>query len=274
MLVQVLMDNNTKSELLCEWGLAVYIEYKDKKIVLDGGTSGAFVRNAEMLGIDLNTVDFSVLSHAHYDHADGLCAFFEKNDHAPLYLREGSGENCFKKEGEGYKYIGIREGFLEEYAERLCYVHGDFSPTEGVYLLPHKVPGMEELGKKAKMYREEEGVWRPDCFAHEQSLVFDTKQGLFIFNSCSHGGADNIIREVGETFPGKPIFALFGGLHLHESKEEDIYALTERIRQTGIQKIYTGHCTGDTAMKILKKELGDVVESIYSGFEIKDIEEK
>lgn len=75
MLVKVLIDNISKDELLCEWGLSVYIEYRDKKILLDGGTSGAFARNAKRMGIDLNAVDFGVLSHAHYDHADGLSAF-------------------------------------------------------------------------------------------------------------------------------------------------------------------------------------------------------
>lgn len=273
MLVKVLIDNISKDELLCEWGLSVYIEYRDKKILLDGGTSGAFARNAKRMGIDLNAVDFGVLSHAHYDHADGLSAFFEENDHAPVYLRTGSEENCFKKEGTGYKYIGIREGFLEEYADRLKYVEGDVELAPGVYLLPYKTAGLAKLGEKAHMYREAEGVWSPDAFTHEQSLVFDTSRGLVIFNSCSHGGADNIIREVGETFPEKPIYALFGGLHLHESADEDVRALAERVRQTGIRKIYTGHCTGDRALEILKEELGDTVEAIYSGFTVDDIAE-
>lgn len=273
MLVKVLIDNISNNELLCEWGLSVYVEYKDKKILLDGGTTGAFAKNAKMLGIDLSAVDFGVISHAHYDHADGIAAFFGANDHAPVYLREGSEENCFKQEGPGYKYIGIREGFLEEYADRLRYVEGDFSPSEGVYLIPHKTEGLEKVGEKAHMYREWEGVFSPDTFAHEQSLVFDTSQGLVIFNSCSHGGADNIIREIGDTFPDKKIYALFGGLHLHASADEDVLALAERIRQTGIRKIYTGHCTGDHALELLKQELGDVVEGIYSGFTISDIAE-
>ncbi len=224
MLVKVLIDNISKNELLCEWGLSVYIEYRDKKILLDGGTSGAFARNARMMGVDLNAIDFGVLSHAHYDHADGLAAFFEENDHAPVYLRAGSEENCFKKEGTGYKYIGIREGFLEEYADRLKYVEGDVELAPGVYLLPHKTEGLEKLGEKAHMYREAEGLWSPDAFTHEQSLVFDTSR-----------------------------------------------ALAERVRRTGIRKIYTGHCTGDRALEILKEELGDTVEAIYSGFTVDDM---
>ncbi len=76
---------------------------------------------------------------------------------------------------------------------------------------------------------------------------------------------------MGETFPEKPIYALFGGLHLHESADEDVRALAERVRRTGIRKIYTGHCTGDRALEILKEELGDTVEAIYSGFTVDDM---
>lgn len=264
----VLIDNITKNEWKAEWGLAVYIEYDGHKILLDAGTTGAFAENADAMGIDLSQVEFGVLSHAHYDHADGLAAFFERNQQAKFYLRAGSEENCYKQESDTYRYIGIHEGYLNRFAERISYVEGDFSPVPGVTLVPHKTEGLKEIGRKAHMYVWKNGGWHADSFDHEQSLVFDTERGLVIFNSCSHGGADNIIREVGKTWPDKNIYALFGGLHLFESSDEDVYALAERVRETGIEKIYTGHCTGDRAMEILKAELGEKVGQIYTGLEI------
>ncbi|MFQ9410234.1 MAG: hypothetical protein ACLR1T_03180 [Evtepia gabavorous] len=60
------------------------------------------------------------------------------------------------------------------------------------------------------MYRKVGDQWLPDDFSHEQSLVFSTPKGLVIFNSCCHGGADNIVREVADTFPGQPISAIVG----------------------------------------------------------------
>ncbi|MDO4867332.1 MAG: hypothetical protein Q4C10_12350 [Clostridia bacterium] len=44
---------------------------------MDTGASHLFAQNAECLGIDLNSVDTGVLSHAHYDHADGMTYFME-----------------------------------------------------------------------------------------------------------------------------------------------------------------------------------------------------
>ena len=101
--IKVLMDNVSRGDLLSEWGLSVYIVYGQKHILLDGGTTGEFVKNAQAMGVDLSQIDFAVLSHAHYDHADGLEAFFEKNGHAKVYLREGAEENCYKETEEGYK---------------------------------------------------------------------------------------------------------------------------------------------------------------------------
>ena len=45
-------------------------------------------------------------------------------------------------------------------------------------------------------------------------------------------------------------------------------ALADRIKKTGIEKIYTGHCTGKKAFEILKKELGDKAQQLYVGLVI------
>lgn len=268
MVIKFLIDNISKNNLLCEWGFAVYIEYEDHKLLLDTGASGKFTENAAAMGIDLGEIEFGVLSHAHYDHSDGLQDFFEKNDKAKFYIRDGAGENCYSREETPPKYIGIRRGFLEMFRDRIIYVKGDYELMPGVALIPHKTPDLELAGKKAGMYTLQNGVWKPDDFFHEQSLVFDTEKGLVIFNSCSHSGADNIITEVADTYPGRKIYALIGGLHLFASTDEDVRGLARRIRETGIEKVYTGHCTGEKAMAILKEELGSHVEQIYTGLEI------
>lgn len=265
MFVKILIDNVSKNELVCEWGLAVYIEYKGHRFLLDTGASEKFTENAPALGVDLANVEYGVLSHAHFDHADGMAAFFEKNDRASFYLRKSSAENCYSGKGDGSKYIGIHRGFLDTYRDRIVYVEGDYELLPGVYLIPHKTSHLEEQGRSANQYIRIGENWYPDDYEHEQSLVFDTEQGMVIFNSCSHGGADCIIREVEKTFPGKQIYALVGGLHLFRKSPEDVEALAEKIRETGIQKIITGHCTGDEAMQILQEKLGDIVESIYTG---------
>ena len=251
-----------------EWGLSFLIEYKGKKVLLDSGTTGLFAKNAEKLGIDLSDIDIAVLSHAHYDHAGGMEEFFGINDHAAFYLREGCACNCYKKPRLFKKYIGIPKGVPEKYKERIIYASGNMMIGEGIRLIPHSTPGLERFGEREKMLRKVNGRWITDDFSHEQSLVFDTEKGLVIFNSCSHGGAANIIKEVKRAFPEKEAAALIGGLHLHNKTEREVRDFAALVKETGIPKIYTGHCTGEKAFGILQEELGDVVKYFKTGKKI------
>ena len=269
MIATILIDNNTKNELLPEWGLSAYIEHEGHKVLLDTGASEKFAANAKSLGLNLAEAECGVLSHAHYDHSDGMEAFFRENPTAPFYLRESAGENCYRKNTILYHYIGIHKGYLKRYKDRIIYVKGDREILPGITLVPHKTPNLEKIGKGAGMYVRRGLLWSPDAFAHEQSLVVDTKEGLVVFNSCSHGGADHIIQEIQKTWPDKSIAALVGGLHLFRSSDEKVHALAERVKATGIRKIYTGHCTGERAFGILREELGDCIEPLYTGLEIR-----
>ena len=268
----VLADNIKGCGLKGEWGLCIYIEYGDKVVLLDTGASDLFVKNAEQLGLDLKKVDFGVLSHAHFDHADGMKAFFSANERAPFYLQKDAKENCYEKFWIFSKYIGIPRGILEEAKDRIRFAEGKFQICPGVWLLPHTTQGLEAVGKRNHMYLRDEGrdgrKWRPDDFSHEHSLVFETVNGLVIFNSCSHGGADNIIREVHEAWPGEKIKAIIGGFHLYTRKTDEIRQLARSIKATGIQQVYTGHCTGGKAFDVLKEELGDMVHQLSCGFVI------
>ena len=65
-----------------EWGLCIYIENNGKNILLDAGSSNLFIDNAKKLNLNLQAVDYGVLSHAHYDHANGIPAFLDLNKNA------------------------------------------------------------------------------------------------------------------------------------------------------------------------------------------------
>ena len=225
MKVQVLIDNIEgyccSRKLFGEWGLSVYVEFEGKRYLLDTGASHLFAKNAGVMGVDLSKVDIGILSHAHYDHANGLAKFFSLNKTAPFYLRKGVAENCYhahKLFGRltYHEYIGIHKGWLKRFADRIRYAEGDMQIAPNVYLVPHKDNVMSPesragIAQAAGLSVKENGMYRYDSFDHEQSLVFDTPQGLFIMNSCSHAGADNIVKEIEMTFPDKRIYAILGG---------------------------------------------------------------
>lgn len=68
----VIVDNIPQGDIKGEWGLSILVEYEDKKILVDAGASGLFAENMKKLGFCIGDVDYATLSHAHYDHANGM----------------------------------------------------------------------------------------------------------------------------------------------------------------------------------------------------------
>lgn len=272
MKITALMENKALPGLCCEHGLAVHITYKGKNYLLDTGSSDLFLENAKVLQISLEDVDAAALSHAHYDHSGGYEGFFKCNTKAKVYLREAAKGECLKVT-DVEKYIGIPKGLLENYPERFVFVDEDYCLDDGVWLIGHHAAGLEKKGKAARMYYRTPEYMGPDAFLHEQSLVFETKKGLVILNSCSHGGIDTIVEEVQAVFPGQPVAAVIGGFHLmgvdgvttmRESRE-DVIRLGQRLLDLGVEHIYTGHCTGEPAFAVLEEVLDERIHYFCSG---------
>ena len=262
----VLIDNIAGEPLVSEWGLSILIEADGKKILLDTGASGQFTRNAERLAIDLSDVDIGVLSHAHYDHADGIEAFFSCNSQAVFLIREGCRENCYGIKDGAFRYNGIRRGTLAQFAERICFVSGVYSVAEGIWLLPHRAGDYTQISLRNDLYVMEHERYLPDNFAHEQSLVMETEKGLIVFNSCSHASVENILEDVWELLGRRDVYAYVGGLHLYKLTDGELSALAEALQSSGIRQILTGHCTGVHAYEFLKDRLGDQINQISAGF--------
>ncbi len=265
--ITVLSDNNGTELLAGEWGLSILIEHSALRILLDAGSSDLILKNAAALGMDLNSLDFAVLSHAHYDHADGFVPLLRENPALKIYVRSCTEANCYADKENGMEYIGVAPALVETFEDRLVRVDGDFPLAEGVWLIPHKARYREQIGVRERMYVKSCCKLRPDDFSHEQSLVFETEKGLCIFNSCSHAGASEIIEEVRDTFPGQRIYAYVGGFHLYRKTPEEVEAFAERLEACGAEKILTGHCTGDEAFARLKARLGDRIAQFRVGLE-------
>lgn len=268
MKVTVLVDNLGCGELPGEWGLSFFIEYEGKNILLDTGASDLFARNAEALGKDLSAVDFAVLSHAHYDHTDGLDTFLNINSKAPVYLSPKAEANCYSGPLFRKKYIGLPKDVIAANPERIVRPEGLTNIDEGVWILPHSTPGLARQGKRNRQYVKKGLRYCPDDFSHEHTLVFETEPGLLLMNSCSHSGPEVIVDEARKAFPGKPVAAFIGGLHLFRLSEAEVAAVADRLEACGLRRLVTGHCTGQPAFDLLKARFGSSLTQFHSGLEI------
>lgn len=271
--ITVLVDNEASHDLCCEWGLSLVVRRGGTNVLLDFGQSPAFAQNAACLGVDLAAMDFAVLSHAHYDHANGMPSFFEHNTTAPLYLSEACAENCWstKRGTTPPHYIGIKPGLLNKYRDRLRFIPTGTITTiaPGIHIVPHSTPGLANKGIYDGMLLRMQDVWQPDGFSHEVSLVIelgdDADAPLAILNSCSHAGVDAIVGEVAKAFPTRHIRTFVGGLHLFQSTDEEILRVAQCVRDAGIAHLYIGHCTGEHALGLLQSELPDRVSKLFCG---------
>ena len=270
MRITVLVENTGPSEFKIEHGLSLYIEFNDKKYLLDAGPSDSFFKNAHALSIDLGRVDKAVLSHGHYDHGDGFMVFLNQYKDKVVY----GAKNIFdyySGSGGSVHYIGLSSK-LKQMKNRFNTISKDTKIDEKIYLILDDVSNTKEIGVQKKLYKKVDDVLQPDNFNHELSLVFDTPKGLVICNSCSHAGLESIVDNIKKRL-NKPVYAYVGGLHMKSTKnhietssftEEQIQNLCIFIEKN-IQYVLTGHCTGNVSYDLLKKYLKDRIDFLTTG---------
>ena len=280
MKVFILIENTgNENEYIIEHGLSVLIEINGKKILLDGGSSDSFTVNAKRMGHNLNDIDYCVLSHGHYDHSTGLVKFLEINKTADIYASKYFDGRYYSGSGDSIHYIGVPDE-LSQNENRIKRIDKIEQIDKGIYLIPHTTQGLEKIGLSKKLYKrvENNGEYKyiPDDFCHEQSLVIEENEELVIFNSCSHGGVENIFKEVKEALPNKKIKAFVGGLHMKGQKngieictfsDEELIHFSEIIKSENPDALYIGHCTGIPAYEKLKNLLKDKIIKIETGMQ-------
>ena len=271
MRITVLVENTGPSELKIEHGLSLYIEFNDKKYLLDAGPSDSFFKNAHALSIDLGRVDKAVLSHGHYDHGDDFMVFLNQYKDKVVYGAKNIFDDYYSGSGGSVHYIGLSSK-LKQMKNRFNTISKDTKIDEKIYLILDDVSNTKEIGVQKKLYKKVDDVLQPDNFDHELSLVFDTPKGLVICNSCSHAGLESIVDNIKKRL-NKPVYAYVGGLHMKSTKnhietssftEEQIQNLCIFIKKN-IQYVLTGHCTGNVSYDLLKKYLKDRIDFLTTG---------
>lgn len=271
MKITVLVENTGPSELKIEHGLSLYIEFNDKKYLLDAGPSDSFFKNAHALSIDLDRVDKAVLSHGHYDHGNGFMVFLNQYKDKVVYGAKNIFDDYYSGSGGSIHYIGLSSK-LKQMKNRFNTISMDIKIDEKIYLILDDVSNTKEIGVQKKLYKKVDDVLQPDNFDHELSLVFDTPKGLVICNSCSHAGLESIVDNIKKRL-NKPVYAYVGGLHMKSTKnhietssftEEQIQNLCIFIKKN-IQYVLTGHCTGNVSYDLLKKYLKDRIDFLTTG---------
>ena len=262
-IVTLMEDTCGHSECCFEHGLSVYIETKNHKILMDTGATNAFIHNAAKLGVDLGKVDTVILSHGHYDHAGGLLAFCEINKHAQIYMQQTATGDYY----HGERYIGIDKEIQN--LPQVHFLQGDYEIDEELSLFTN-IAGRRFFPQSNLLLSERvNGNNVQDAFLHEQCLVVHTPESTVLLSGCAHNGILNILDRYQELYHSIPD-SVVSGFHMMK-KTDYTPEETRTIRETAMElkkmktRFYTGHCTGQKALDLMKPIMGEQLKEIHSG---------
>ena len=255
----VLSDNRTNdSRLKTEHGLSILLETDKHRILLDTGASDVFIRNAEVLGIDLSTVDYVFISHGHSDHAGGLSHFMAINDKAKVIVSpEAVSGTFFSKR----RFLhSITTEWPENLQNHILMIEHTQEVADAFHVIA-QIPQTHSMpqGNQHLFVQNAEGDYVPDNFCHELALYVD---GL-LFTGCAHSGLENILAAC-----SYPVKTVVGGFHLLDGleSEEELTALAQRLKDKYPETIfYTSHCTGDCVYEIMKSVMGEQLQFFRCG---------
>ncbi len=264
MKITFLSDNITENpSCLAEWGLSIYIESCEKKILFDFGASPMFVRNAKKLGIDLSQVELAAVSHGHYDHTNGMEAFADINGHAPIYLHRNALQEFYGTDENGNMddyncgILWSRE-LIDRMSDRLIFTDHVTEIDDNITLIGDIKP-LAEFPMTENFYipvDAQKKEFRPDPMDHEQILVIRENDGLHVFSGCAHTGIMAILKRVKEEYPDEPIISVTAGMHLHALSAAKKQEVVNAMADMGIKYVLPVHCTGMEAIMMFREKMG------------------
>ncbi|XFA98538.1 MBL fold metallo-hydrolase [Candidatus Izemoplasma sp. B36] len=261
MKISVLTNNLSRDGYASEHGLSIFIKHELYNILFDVGYTDVFIKNAKKLNVDLNKVEYIVLSHGHYDHTGGLRFLDSCKSLQHIYIHKDAFIEKYAKEQKNrYNGIPFKENDLVLTSKHLYKTEGFSEIKPKFYLLSDVLHN----NKNTKYYVGD----KLDDFHDESILILEENNELSLFMGCSHFGVVNGVEAVKEIFPNKKIKNLIAGMHLSSKSIEEVDLIGKKLFNLGIQKIYPMHCTGEKAIKYFKEKYNDSCIIIKAGDQI------
>jgi metal-dependent hydrolase (beta-lactamase superfamily II) len=187
------------------------VEIGGRRILFDTGNDpDIFAQNVKAAGVDLQKLDFVVMSHRHGDHMGGMAYLIGKNPRVKIYAPQ---------EGFGVYGASLPCGFFrkdESLPQEMRYYDGkppevlrfgSAWPTANIVLIDKTTeiaPGATLIAQVSDAPGTKE--------LKELSLAINTPEGIVLIVGCPHPGIEAIVAEAAAISPHIRVIA--GGFHL------------------------------------------------------------
>jgi 7,8-dihydropterin-6-yl-methyl-4-(beta-D-ribofuranosyl)aminobenzene 5'-phosphate synthase len=257
----VLVENSvTGRNLRAEHGLCYYLRTEGHSLLFDTGQSGLLVENAREMGLRLEEVEGTVLSHGHYDHTGGISVMNSIAPDARWWLHPAALEPKYAGNADqSSRSVGISPESLAAIQRAEGRVEWTTRPTEildGVFVtgeIPRQTP-YEDTG--GAFFLDEQCA-RRDSLVDDQAMFFDTLEGVVVLLGCAHAGVVNTLHYVRQITSGRPIHTVIGGMHLLQADAHRLAQTLACFRELDIKQLGPAHCTGPMPTARLRTEFAD-----------------
>ena len=245
MKLSVLTENMASGNFLAEFGLSYFIENGDKNILFDTGNTNVFLKNAEKLNIDMDTVDTVVLSHGHWDHGNGLNYLRNKKlvCHPDAFMKRYR-KNSSINIGLNLSYEELNNRFELTVSREPYHLS-----TNMIFL--GEIPRVTSFEAQTTAFMDQNG--EDDFVPDDSALAIVVDDELIVVSGCAHSGICNIVEYAKRVTGLKKVIAVIGGFHLKEDNRQTQKTI-HYFRDQKIRNVLPSHCTQLPALAAFYRE--------------------
>ena len=239
------------------------------------------LHNMELLGLSPGAIDAVVLSHRHFDHTGGLAGVVRAigREDLPIIVHPRIFEITVNKVPymEPHRSrLYLNEGLSgENRKENITALGGRWVPVQDPFPLLPGVTTTGEIKDEDKVSCEKDphlplfDIRDTEVIeasaVDDVSLCINTSEGLIVITGCSHAGIVSIVKKAVGITGIERIRAVIGGFHLVNADKPLIEKTVKALSDRGVERIYSGHCTGINAELKLREVFGERFERLHSG---------